>query len=62
MNTFQFLTTHEAAEQLYVHPQTIRRWCNSGKLPYQRHGAIRAIHKDDVQKLLQAAKEAKVKQ
>jgi excisionase family DNA binding protein len=31
------LTVKDAAEMLGVSQLTVRRWCNSGKLPHSRH-------------------------
>jgi excisionase family DNA binding protein len=50
----------EAARQLSVSVQTIRRWCKSGALPYLRRGRelridltkVRALGRDDVRRLI----------
>jgi excisionase family DNA binding protein len=49
----------EAARQLSVSVQTIRRWCKSGALPYLRRGRelridltkVRALGRDEVRRL-----------
>jgi excisionase family DNA binding protein len=34
----RLVTVQEAADALSVSPQTIRRWCKDGRLPYVRRG------------------------
>lgn len=43
----RYLSISEAAEQLSVHPSTVRRWINQGRLP-------RAIRPSDLVKLARA--------
>ena len=33
-NIIQWLTLSEAAKQLHIHPATLRRWADEGKIPF----------------------------
>jgi len=48
------LTLQEAAEMLNLHPETLRRWDNSGKLPAVRvnERGDRKYRREDVEKLI----------
>ncbi len=35
----EFLTPEEVADILKVHPRTVIRWCNNGKIEYIRIGS-----------------------
>jgi excisionase family DNA binding protein len=49
----QFLSIAQVARQLAVHPSTIRRWIDQGKLPAYRLGPKRiAIKQGDVSRVL----------
>lgn len=52
----ELLTLAEAAEQLKVHPNTLRNWDRSGLLKAKRIGVrgLRRYAKDDLMKLLEA--------
>lgn len=44
----ELLTTHEAAERVGVHVETVRRWIRSGKLPaaHTPGGELRILAED----------------
>ena len=43
----KYLTVGQVAEELDVHPNTVRRWFDSGKLqPYRMGGRILALRSD----------------
>ena len=39
-----FLTVAEAASEIGVHPETIRRWCRDGHIPALKFGTGRRGH------------------
>ena len=55
------LTTTEASRMLHVHPNTLRRWSNSGIIRTQRIGprADRRFRQDDIKQFLSQLKETK---
>jgi excisionase family DNA binding protein len=51
----EMMTTRQAAQQLQLHPQTVRRWLHTGKLSGRRLGSTRAgwrIPQTEVQRVL----------
>lgn len=50
----KLITIREAAELLGVHPETLRRWDNEGKLRAVRIGEFghRKYNKEEIEKLL----------
>jgi DNA (cytosine-5)-methyltransferase 1 len=50
----EFKTIRDAANELGVHPDTLRRWQKNGKLKAYRHpiNQYRLYHLDDLRKLL----------
>ncbi len=54
----EFLTTHEAAEYLRMHPHTIWRWCREGRLSafqIKREWRIRKSKLDELIEELEAS-------
>jgi excisionase family DNA binding protein len=47
MNT-EYLTIKEVAQLLSVHPNTVRNWIKTGKLPVLKTGKIIRILKTDI--------------
>lgn len=56
--TDEIVTLKEACELLHCHPNTLRKWDNSGFLKAIRFGARgdRRYHKSDVEKLISKMK------
>lgn len=50
----KLITIREAAEVLGVHPETLRRWDNEGKLKAVRIGELghRKYNKEEIEKLM----------
>jgi excisionase family DNA binding protein len=46
------LTVEEVAELVRVHPETVRRWTRSGRLPSVRVGLRRLVRRTDLDELL----------
>lgn len=51
--TSELLSTGEAAKILQVHPDTLVRWANEGKLPVIRISKQRRFRREDVEALLE---------
>lgn len=51
----EFLTVHEVAKRLRVHPATVRRWINEGVIPATRVGRDYRIPADSIEALLGAS-------
>ena len=49
----KYLTVGQVAEQLDVHPNTVRRWLESGKLQAYRMGGCLLVRGRDVDKFIQ---------
>ena len=52
----EFLNMKEVAELLKVHPVTINRYCNQGKLTYYQVGARKRFVQEDIDNFIQGAK------
>lgn len=52
----KLITIREAAELLGVHPETLRRWDNEGKLKAVRFGEFghRKYNREEIEKLLKS--------
>lgn len=50
----EFLTVEEMADELKLHPQTIRMWIRTGRLPAKKLGRIYRLRRDDVDAVLAA--------
>src|SRR5271155_3240414 len=50
----EFLTVEEMAEELKLHPQTIRMWIRTGRLPAKKLGRIYRLRREDVDAVLSA--------
>lgn len=48
----ELLTVEEVAEELRLHPHTIRNWIRTGRLPAKKYGRSYRIRKQDLQALL----------
>jgi len=51
----EILTPEQAAELLHIHPETVRQWCRSGKLPASQLGGSQGnwqISKEAISKLV----------
>lgn len=46
------VTIKQAADLLKVHPDTVRRWCASSRLPARKSFGMWIIDKDDVRREL----------
>jgi len=57
--TDEIITLKEACEILHCHPNTLRKWDNSGFLKAIRFGARRdrRYHRSDIEKLISKMKE-----
>ncbi len=53
-NQRRMLTTHEVAQLLHVHPNTVRKWSNNGALRAYRVGSRRdrRFEPDEVERFL----------
>jgi len=49
----KYLTVGQVAEQLDVHPNTVRRWLESGKLQAYRMGGRILVLRQDVDEFIQ---------
>lgn len=50
-----FLRIADAAALVQVHPQTVRRWITTGKLPVHGEGRMVRVKQEDLERLLAAA-------
>lgn len=54
--TTELLTTGQVASLLNVHPQTVRRWIDTGRLPALRlPSGVWRVRRDDLDALLSGA-------
>jgi excisionase family DNA binding protein len=54
-----YLTPEEAAEILKLHPETVRRMLNDGRLPGAKLGGSWRIRQSDLDAIFNAGKEVK---
>ena len=50
------VTSAQAAERLNLHPATIRRWLQAGRIRHVRVGHVRGIPPDEMRRLLRERK------
>ncbi len=50
----ELLTVEEIANQLKLHPQTIRTWIRTGRLPAKKYGRVYRLRRTDVDTVLNA--------
>lgn len=51
MSTEQHLTTQQVAERMAVHPRTVRKWMNEGRLAFVNVGRVVRIPESALAKL-----------
>ena len=50
----ELLTVEEIANELKLHPQTIRTWIRTGRLPAKKYGRVYRLRRTDVDTVLNA--------
>jgi excisionase family DNA binding protein len=50
----ELLTVEEIANELKLHPQTIRTWIRTGRLPAKKYGRVYRLRRTDVDAVLNA--------
>ena len=53
MTSETYYTLEEAAAMLKLHPQTLRRWIRTGKLPARRFGKQFRLRREDFERVAQ---------
>lgn len=53
MTSETYYTLEEAATMLKLHPQTLRRWIRTGKLPARRFGKQFRLRREDFERVAQ---------
>lgn len=52
----KFITMKEAAKRIGVHPVTLSRWAEKGKVTYYKLGTRKKFRPEDVEKILEEAR------
>ena len=50
----ELLTVEEIANELKLHPQTIRTWIRTGRLPAKKYGRVYRLRRTDVDTVVNA--------